>query len=77
MQNKSVKLHVRTKRGVVHALTVGRRFHGDGYKQINTADRPSGRADCNSHVSMAAVFTDEPLTCQRCIDRPWEPANSW
>lgn len=63
------RTHVRTSRGVIHALTVGREYTQQWRRLTNLAGFPSGKADCGSLTSGAATVTDEPVNCPRCLDR--------
>lgn len=63
------RTHVRTSRGVIHALEPGRNYTDQGRRTMNIAGFPSGKADCGSITSGAATVTDEPVNCPRCIAR--------
>lgn len=61
--------NVRTAAGLVHVHTIGRTFKQYGATCRNAAGSSIGRADCGSQTSSAAVVTDEPATCSKCIAR--------
>lgn len=61
--------HVRTSRGVIHALTVGREYTDQGRRLTNLAGYSMGKADCGSITSGAGIVTDEPVNCPRCLLR--------
>lgn len=63
------RTHVRTARGTVHALTVGRTYTLQGYRTTNRAGSVTGKADCGALTSGAATHTTEPVTCARCNAR--------
>jgi hypothetical protein len=61
------RTHVRTARGVIHALTVGREYTLQGYRTTNRVEFVTGKADCGALTSGAATHTTDPVTCPRCL----------
>lgn len=59
--------HVRTARGVIHALTIDRTYTDQGRRLSNLAGQSIGKADCGSITSGAGIVTDEPVNCPRCL----------
>lgn len=61
------RFHVRSPRGIVHAVTHGRRYRMGGRWFRNTRASVFGRADCHTDLTASAVHTLEPVTCRRCL----------
>jgi len=61
------RFHVRSPRGVVHAVTHGRRYRMGGRWFRNTRASVAGRADCHTDITSRAIHTLEPVTCRRCL----------
>lgn len=59
--------NVRTARGVIHVLTIGREYKLHGYPCTNREGVEMGKADCGSLTSGAAEVTTADATCPKCL----------
>lgn len=59
--------NVRTARGTVHRVTVGRTYKLQGYTEVNRPGDRAARADCGSQTSTRAQLTDETANCVKCL----------
>lgn len=60
-------LHVRSARGRVHAVLVGRRYRMGGRVFTNWWF-PVGRAECHVDLGSGARVTLEAVSCSRCVE---------
>lgn len=62
-----MKQNVRTARGTIHTLTIGREYRLHGYPCVNREGAETGKADCGSLTSGAAEVTTDAVTCPKCM----------